>query len=64
MSQLMPETKEAELALVILSWLRSRNGGELDEAIGAMRLADHENMRGELELILKHGGRPPNWVPR
>jgi hypothetical protein len=57
-------TKEAELAAYILGWLRSRNGGELDEAIGAMRLADYENMRGELEMILQHGGRPPNWVER
>ncbi len=56
------QAKESELAAYILSWLRSRNGGELDEAIGAMRLADHENMREELEMILEHGGRPPNWV--
>lgn len=52
------------LAAYLIEWLRSRNGGELAEAIGDMRVADFENLRGELELILQHGGRPPNWVDR
>lgn len=50
------------LALYIFDWLRRRNGNELDDAIGEMSLADYENALEELEMILEHGGKPPNWV--
>lgn len=58
----MSEGQEEALARYILQHLRERNGAELDEAIGNMRLLDFELCVNELALILKHGGKPPNWV--
>ena len=54
-------SQTATLAAYILDWLRRRNGGELDAAIGAMRLHDFDLAKKELELILIHNGKPPNW---
>lgn len=51
------------LALYIVSWLERRNGSELAQALDEQRVADRRNMLGELEMILKHGGHPPNWEP-
>jgi len=56
------EGLEKELASYIIEWLQSRNGGELRGAFADMRLGSYQDMREELELILKHGGKPPNWV--
>ena len=50
------------LAEYILKWLRERNGSELESALDSMTVRDSRNMKEELELILTHGGRPPNWV--
>lgn len=55
---------EAPLALTdyILNWLRSRNGGEFEGTFSTMPLYKFELLKSELELILTHGGKPPNWV--
>ena len=52
------------LARVILDWLYERNGAELAPAFDGMRVSDARPMRQELEMILEHGCRPPNWVGR
>ena len=52
-----------ELATYIFEWLEVRNGGELDAALGAMRVGDRRNAIDELARILECGGRPPNWLP-
>lgn len=57
---LTPE-KAKELAAYILHWLKVRNGAELADAFDDMTVRDAENMRGELEMILEHGGKPKNW---
>ncbi len=53
---------EKKLARYIADWLRVRNGGELEDAMCNMRVGDFENFLKELEMILKHGGKPPNWI--
>jgi hypothetical protein len=53
---------DEELARYILDWLRKRNGGELEDAVAAMTVASFEMMQAELQLILTHRGKPPNWV--
>lgn len=50
------------LADFILEWLESRNGAELRPALEALRVGDARRLREELALILRHGGRPPNWT--
>lgn len=51
-----------ELARYIFTWLRERNEGELDVAIGDMKVYDYETAIDELTLILQHGGKPKNWT--
>lgn len=46
----------------IVQWLRDRNGAELEPAFRKMRLSDFEGLKSELEMILKAGGKPANWV--
>ena len=58
-----PQNEHSKLANYILRWLVNRNGGELQPAIENMKLGDYILMKAELELILKCGGHPPNWVP-
>lgn len=53
-------TPEA-LALYIEGWLESRNREELRPAIEAMTLESYRGLLGELAMILRHGGKPPNW---
>jgi hypothetical protein len=53
--------RTTDCAFYIFQWLRDRNDGELDEAIRSMPLSSYELAVEELELILEHGGRPPNW---
>lgn len=60
----MTKSPQSALADIIIRWLQERNGGELGPAFDNMRVADFRNLRGELEMILEHGGRPPNWAPR
>ncbi len=50
------------LAEYLLTWLESRNGGELLDAFQNMRVRDANLLRAELVMILQHGGKPPNWV--
>lgn len=45
----------------ILKWLPRRNGGELQEAFENMRVRDARNLREELVIILRAGGKPTNW---
>lgn len=52
----------AELAEYIITWLSERNGGELEEAFENMRVCDWHTLHDELEAILEHGGKPPNWT--
>lgn len=47
----MKKPDEIALAKYIVEWLRTRNRGELTKLL-------HE----ELEMILQHGGKPPNWI--
>lgn len=54
--------KDRELASYIIGWLRRRNRSDLDEAFGNMRQSDYELMTDELQYILGHRGKPPNWV--
>lgn len=54
--------RDRALTSYILGWLRTRNGAELNEAIGGMRLSDFELMTEELEHILRYRGKPPNWT--
>lgn len=58
-----PDTPERVLARYIIRFLRRRNGGELRDVFDDMRVRDARLLLGELERILIHGGRPPNWVP-
>ncbi len=51
-----------ELAAYIIKFLRNRNGSELDSAFGEMKVSSYMLMLEELEMILEHGGKPPNWV--
>lgn len=51
-----------ELAAYIFTWLRNRNGGELEDALDDMRVRDRDLAIEELAMILQHKGRPPNWV--
>lgn len=60
-SMVVGKPSPVALAKYIVDWLRNRNGGELAEAFGDMKLCDYEMLVGELELILKHGGKPPSW---
>ena len=55
-------SKERVLAEYIVGFLRRRNGGKLQKKLDAQTVADREEMIGELEMILQHGGKPPNWV--
>lgn len=57
-------TKETAEALTdyIVEWLTTRNRAELAEAFGDMKMRDYEGLKGELNLILKCGGKPPNWT--
>ncbi len=56
--------EEAErCALYIVDWLCTRNAGELEPALDEMTVRSRRDMVAELALILRHGGRPPNWVP-
>jgi len=57
-----PGPEEERLTIYIVDWLISRNRGELAEAFGNMTVRDYENLKSELQLILKCGGKPPNWV--
>jgi len=57
-----PKPENIALAAYIIEWLTVRNGGELEAVFDDMRVKDLRNLREELELILEHGGRPPNWV--
>lgn len=57
-----PRAQDELLASYIVSWLCSRNGGELNEALTSMKVRDWDLMHDELVLILMHGGRPPNWI--
>jgi hypothetical protein len=52
---------ERELAEYIVRFLEDRNGGELAEALDSQTVASRRLMIGELELILKHKGKPPSW---
>jgi hypothetical protein len=54
--------KASACADYILGWLRTRNGGELENALVEMRVRDAEIMRSELETILRYEGHPPNWI--
>jgi hypothetical protein len=56
------DTKESALADYIVEWLTTRNRSELAEAFGNMRVRDFELLKDELRLILKCGGKPPNWI--
>ena len=58
----MTPEKAKQLADYLLEWLVKRNGGELAPAFGDMRVRDLDRMASELELILEHEGRPPNWI--
>jgi ribosomal protein L39E len=59
----IPKTTSAEsLAFYIYNWLERRNGGELAGPLGNQRVSDRKLALDELALILKHGGKPPNWV--
>lgn len=49
------------LASYIIEWLETRNKGELREALDQQRIRDRKLMLDELTLILRHGGKPPNW---
>lgn len=51
-----------KLAAYIVDWFARRNGGEHREAIESMRVSDYRLMHDELEMILVHKGKPPNWV--
>ncbi len=51
-----------DLADYIIRWLTVRNGGELSGPMTRMSDGDREHLRTELVMILKHGGRPPNWI--
>lgn len=55
---------EKELAKYIVEWLIRRNGAELQEPIESMKVSDYRLMHEELEMILQHRGKPPNWVDR
>jgi hypothetical protein len=59
-----PRLEPDALADYIIEWLQERNGAELLEAFEAMRVRDARNLREELVMILKHGGRPPNWTDK
>lgn len=50
-----------QLADYILQWLERRNAGEFADVLGGQRVTDARLMRSELELILEHEGKPPNW---
>ncbi len=58
----MSDEQVERLARYILDFLQNRNGGELEGAIGNMRMSDYRLLHEELKMILKHGGKPPNWV--
>ena len=51
-----------ELAAYIFRWLCKRNGGELNDAIGNMKVRSLCLAKDELALILEHRGKPPNWL--
>ena len=51
-----------DLAEYIVTWLRERNGAQLDAAISSISVEDCELLHEELAYILKHGGQPPNWI--
>ncbi len=58
----MTKDEAHSLTEYIVEWLIERNGGELAEAFGNMRVRDFDGLRQELTMILEHGGKPPNWV--
>jgi hypothetical protein len=51
-----------DLAIYIVDFMRDRNGGELRDKLDSQTVADRALMLAELELILDHRGKPPNWV--
>jgi len=55
-------TDNKALASYIFDWLMIRNGGELNDALQTMTVRSFKDALDELELILRHGGRPPNWT--
>ena len=59
----MSESNEnKKLAEYIFEWLEDRNGGELRAALDAMSVGSYRRALGELEMILDHRGKPPNWI--
>lgn len=50
------------LASYIIKFLRERNAAELESAFGEMKMSSFELLLSELELILRHRGKPPNWT--
>lgn len=50
------------LADYIISWLQTRNRGELQESFDNMRMRDAQNLKSELVWILESGGKPKNWI--
>lgn len=56
------EERLQRLARYIVDFFSDRNGGELAEHFDDMRHADFDLLLEQLALILKHGGKPPNWV--
>lgn len=58
----LTEKAATECADFILTWIRERNGAELESAFEEMRVKDARIMREELIHILQSGGRPDNWV--
>ena len=59
---MLPSEKDKKLAEYILGWLRSRNAGQMAEALDGITVGDARIMREELEMILMSGGKPPNWI--
>lgn len=50
------------LAEYIITWLQTRNGSELRPAVMGLTVESFENMRAELNEIIRWGGKPPHWV--
>lgn len=53
---------DKELAEYIVSFLETRNRGELRPAFDEQTVASRRLMLEELEMILEHRGKPANWV--
>lgn len=58
----MSPEKAKELAEYVLSFLQTRNRGELQKAFDDMRMGDYLLLLRELTMIFEHGGKPPNWI--